>query len=361
MLRTARVIIAAVIVVLTFLLSVQPASAHGADGASSSNYRTTVTSVTPAQPEIAIQVKEHGDRMQLKNGSSKEVIILGYQNEPYIKVVESGVYENRLSPAVYKNADRYGTTELPAFANAQAAPEWRKVSSGNIAVWHDHRAHWMSTTAPPVVEGNRSVSHMLIPGWTIPLTVDAAAVTIAGDVQWVPPQSKWTGLGVAFIAALVIAGLARLRSMSFAIGVGVAVLIVVDMVHVSGLFIGGAGQLLTRLGAALTTDAASLMAWGIGIWVIIAVRKQQYEVVGYAGLFVAAVILLFGGLTDLSTMWNSQVAFAWPGWMSRLAVAVTIGCGIATVVTSALLIYGSVARARLAEVGNDNNGAPSHH
>jgi hypothetical protein len=360
MLRFAKVVIVLVAACAGVALPASPVSAHSGGGSTASNYRTTIESVVPAVNGIDIDVKEHGDRLQLENTTSSEVLVLGYQNEPYIKVTQSGVWENRLSPAVYANADRYGTTQPPDFVDAAAPADWRKVSSGNVAVWHDHRAHWMSETAPPVVQGNRSTSHLLIPDWTVPLTVDGKAVTVSGDVEWIPPSSKLNWLPAVAIAALAIAGVARARSLTAAVVAGVTVLVGADIVHVAGVFLDSAGRWQTRAGAAVTTDAASFVVWCTAAWVVHAARKGQYEVVAYAGLFSAAVIWLFGGLTDLSTLWSSQVTFAWPGWIARGTVAITLGAGVATLAAAGLLIYRGGARAGLADGRNRHDGASSH-
>ena len=73
-----------------------------------------------------------------------DVVVLGYDNEPYLHFRADGVVEeNRRSPTVYQNRSRYGSDDAPADADPTAAPEWQQVASGGSYAWHDHRAHWM--------------------------------------------------------------------------------------------------------------------------------------------------------------------------------------------------------------------------
>jgi hypothetical protein len=358
--RATRLLIAFSLAIACTVLTALPAHAHSGGGATASDYRTTISGVSPALRDAKVSVKEHGDRLQLENNSNVEMLVLGYQDEPYIKVTPSGVWENRLSPAVYTNADRYGTTEPPDFADAAAPPDWRKVSSGSVAVWHDHRAHWMSESAPPVVQGNREIAHMLIPDWTVPLRVDGVAVTVTGDVEWIPPGPKLRWVPLVLGTAAVVAVVAWRKSLTAAVVTGVTAVVLADVLHVIGVFLASAGRLQARLGAAVTGDAASLVVWVTAAWVVYAARRRQTEVVAYAGLFVASVVWLLGGLTDLSTLWSSQVTFSWPWWIARATVATTLGAGAATMIAAGLLIYRSVAGTGFADGRNDHRGAPGY-
>ena len=46
--------------------------------------------------------------------------MLGYEGEPYLRFdAGGGVWENRRSPAVYENAQRFGVGQLPADGRRQ--------------------------------------------------------------------------------------------------------------------------------------------------------------------------------------------------------------------------------------------------
>lgn len=345
---------------LTFLVAMTaPASAHGTTASGATNFRTTIQAVTPAVAGISVQVKENGDRLQLVNRTAREVVVLGYSNEPYLKVNQEGVFQNRRSPAVYLNADRYGETNLPGFVDAGAAPDWQKTSSDRVAVWHDHRAHWMSRVLPPSVEGNKSISHAVIPNFSVPLSVNGAPVVITGNVNWIPPKSPWPWFGVVAVVGAVLILLATTKRYALALGLGMTILLLADVTHVVGRFVGGAGPLETRLTEAITTDAASVLAWCTGSWTIVALMKRQDGIAWFVALFSSAVLFIFGGITDSSSLTHSQLVFAWPDSLARLTVAATLGAGASTVGLSGWLIYRNPAVTRFGEHLADDDNASS--
>ena len=68
------------------------AAAHGEDASAASNYRTRILSVTPEIEGIEIDVIDVGGRLQLTNRTDTEVMVLGYEGEPYLRVGPEGVF-----------------------------------------------------------------------------------------------------------------------------------------------------------------------------------------------------------------------------------------------------------------------------
>lgn len=136
-----------------------PAAAHSAaGGAEASNFKTRLSDVRPTVTGVDFEVIENGNRLQLTNTAPEDLVVLGYQQEPYLRVGPDGVFENRRSPATYLNQDRQATTPVPGSADPEAEPEWEKVSDGHVARWHDHRVHWMGEQDPPPCGGPRTVT-----------------------------------------------------------------------------------------------------------------------------------------------------------------------------------------------------------
>jgi len=104
-----------------------------------------------------------GDRyLELTNTTGAEVIVLGYQGEPYLRFTPDRVVcRNTNSPATYLNEDRYGDADIPPGTSARTEPEWEQVSTDSRFAWRDHRAHSMSRTDPPQVatDPDRSSCH----------------------------------------------------------------------------------------------------------------------------------------------------------------------------------------------------------
>ena len=142
-----------------------------------------------------------------------EVLIPGYEGEPYLRISADGTVEqNQRSPATYLNQDRYGRVDVSGI-DADAEPEWVVIDDDGEIAWHDHRIHWMS---PEPREGAVHGEEVL--AWTVPMTVDGVEVTISGSLVLEEDISPlpWIALGVAAGAGLVAAGWARRRSLPVA-------------------------------------------------------------------------------------------------------------------------------------------------
>ena len=66
-----------------------------------------MTALTPALPGVTVRVLQFGDDLELVNRSGTEVVVPGYEDEPYLRIGPDGVWRNQRSPATYINLDRY--------------------------------------------------------------------------------------------------------------------------------------------------------------------------------------------------------------------------------------------------------------
>jgi hypothetical protein len=92
-------------------------------------------------PGLTMRVVDRGDQLALTNVTERDIVVLGYEGEPYLRVGPRGVFSNQRSSATFLNRDRFPTIQLPAQVNPKAAPVWRRVGGGRTVTWHDHRAH----------------------------------------------------------------------------------------------------------------------------------------------------------------------------------------------------------------------------
>ena len=139
-----RVLLRALVVnVGVLVIGVAPAAA---DAARPTNYRSTVTGVTPAEPDVDADVTGGDSFLRMRVAPGHVVVVLGYEDEPYLRIDTDGsVDENLRSPASWLNRKRFGSTSpLPDDVDATAAPNWRRIGNDGVALWHDHRVHWMS-------------------------------------------------------------------------------------------------------------------------------------------------------------------------------------------------------------------------
>lgn len=176
-----------------------PAGVAGADPPGPTDYETTIWGIEPATPSIDVTVIGGDSFVQLTVERGTEVVVLGYEGEPYLRFGADGtVEENRQSPTLALNADRYGSAP-PGTGDAGAAPEWAIIASNSRYAWHDHRAHWMSREAPPGYErGDR------IQEGAIPLQVNGTAVTISVATTWLDEPSPVPIVAGAILAVFVL-------------------------------------------------------------------------------------------------------------------------------------------------------------
>jgi hypothetical protein len=278
----------------------------------------------------------------LTNNTERDVVIFGYQAEPYLWFVPGeGVYRNSLSPATYLNEDRYGDVDIPAGTSASAEPNWVQVSTANSYAWHDHRAHWMSRTDPPMVIENPGSEHLIL-DFEIPLQIgDDGQITAGGSLRWLPDVAWWPPIVTlaATASALVVAvalvtrpdedrwaPLGRVATVTVLLVVAANVVRVVDDLGMSAT---SSERALTIITALVTLAAV----------VALCVRAWNGHPGGFGALAVAALMLmlLYGGEAagELSA---PQLDTALPEWIRRWTIAASYA-----VVAPALLTAGIAA------------------
>jgi hypothetical protein len=178
------------------------------DQGSNYNYRSYVSGVAPSVPGVSLQVLEFADRLILTNHSGQTATVIGYQGEPYGRVLANGTVQlNTSSPAYYLNQNFYGDVNVPSSASPTATPHWTVLDRTGRLEWHDHRIHWMSPALPPQVK-NRAKRTKIF-NWQVPIQVGAQKATVDGELFWVPAGVSKAPTG-AIVALVVIAVLGLL-------------------------------------------------------------------------------------------------------------------------------------------------------
>ena len=112
-----------------------------------------LVAVAPATKGLTVRVVDGDDALELRNATGMNVMVPGYEGEPYLRFLAGGRVEvNVNSPAKYLNEERYGGVTVPKAASAKSRPRWQLVAQRGSYVWHEHRIHWMSTLEPPRVK-----------------------------------------------------------------------------------------------------------------------------------------------------------------------------------------------------------------
>jgi hypothetical protein len=341
----SRLALVIVLALAGTLLAADPASAHGAGGASPTNYRSVVDSFD-ATAGVSVRLFDVGDRLELRNDSNIEVVVLGYEDEPYLRVGPDGTFVNTVSPAYYLNQRSIPTGPAPEVADAHKDPEWQKQSDAHIVVWHDHRVHWVSTTPPPQVRADPDHVHVVIPRWTVEMRQGDKTLALNGHLTWVPAPSP-----LPWYALIVVGAVAAFASLFLPVGrrpvlwVLFGVLLVADVLHTLGAAAETGGTLASRLGSIVQLVTPSAIAWCVGAYGMWRLRNVEASLDGRDGedavwflLFSAAIVAFLGGYSDLSALNHSQIPMGLPFPAARSAVALCAGLGTGMVVVALVLL-----------------------
>ncbi len=284
----------------------QPAAAHGADAPAAVDYVVTVDTVS--EPGVTVRAVEGGARLELRSDSTRTVVVLGLQGEPFLRVGPDGVAGNRRSPTWSASRSLTGRAapEGSDQAAAAAEPDWRRVSRQRTVRWHDERARELPARA-----------------WSVPLEVDGTTPgIIRGTVRRAdPPQTGWWWSGT-LLAGVAIAALGVLRPGAgrwalagvAAVAGAVAVAWIVASADLATSPAEGlATQLLARLWPLLTGIAV------LGAAAMQALRRPAADIVA---ALAGACLAVMAGFAEAAVFSNGSLAG--PGW-SRWAAPARAG------------------------------------
>jgi hypothetical protein len=170
------------------------------------NFLSEVTGITPQTDGVTVEVLNRDDRLLLHNTSGEDVVILGYDEEPYARLLADGTVEvNTDSEAYYLNDDRFANVEVPAGVDGKGEPQWKELSRNGRFEWHDHRAHFMGQGTPPQVKDPDVETKVF--DWTVPIEVGGTGGAIAGTLHWTPLPGGGPPLGAIIAGAAILIAL----------------------------------------------------------------------------------------------------------------------------------------------------------
>ncbi len=197
--RSARRALPALALALVAAVALAPAQAlaHGGNP----NYRSEIDSFQPPLPgDVSIDVLDYDSYMQLIDQHGHEVMLFGYEGEPYARIEKDGTVQvNERSPATYLNDNRFAEVTVPKSADPKAPPRWKTVDDSGTFIWHDHRMHYMSKSLPPKVTDTATKTKIF--DYEIPMAVDGQRTVLHGTLWWVgsPGTSK-----LPFVVAAIV-------------------------------------------------------------------------------------------------------------------------------------------------------------
>lgn len=248
------------LVVALALLAVAPATgqAHGEAGGATA-YRSEVTA---APAGVAARILGGDDRLELRRDGAREVLVLGYQGEPFLRLDAEGVWRNERSLAARLADERLpAETALDDPVGETPAPEWRRIGSGTTVTYHDHRVHWMASIPPAAVRAAPDERRRLS-DWTIAVVVDGTPGAVAGRLDYVPPPRSaawWIATAAAVLGGAALGLRARRRwTARVAAAVAFAALLALD---VGAAHADGTGVVAPALTVLVPAALAGAIAW----------------------------------------------------------------------------------------------------
>ncbi len=324
-------LIAVVTVVVASLAGPAPAAhAHGTAGQSPRNWRSRVIAIEPAVAGLSVRTTDLGEHVEVTS-DEREVIVIGYDGEQFLRVGPDGVWRNERSPAVFFNRSRAAREAPPAEFDAAAAPEWERIGDGPSFRWHDHRAHPMGRDRSFV--------------WTIELRAGATTISVRGDVE--PLTSPALALVLIPLsgsgAAVVIA--ARRRPAS-AVASALALLAAAAI----ALSIARWTASTESSAAKLAVVSWPLLAAALGTVAAVRVAQRGLPRAAPLALFGAGSLTIASGLALVPWLANAHLPASGPAALWRTIVAIILGAGA--------LCTAAAARALRQHEGGPRQGRP---
>lgn len=300
------------------LASLAVATPVFADPAGPTDYLSEIVAIEPPTGTIEMKVIGGDSFVELEVAEGTEVLVIGYRGEDYLWFAPDGtVLENQNSPSKYTNEERFGGTEVPAFASPDAEPEWEQIGSGGRWAWHDHRAHWMQQIRPVGASAGDQILEAVIP-----LQVDGADVDVTVISTWQPAASP-VPMIVGFLAGLATAAAAwwlRSRSMVAAVALPVA-----GMALVAGVW--QYVSLPPETGPRFVwwlLPALAVVSAGVGT----VAGRLGHRFVAWAAVLLTGAELLMWGLVKRDGLSAALIPTNAPGWFDRFATAAALAAGV---------------------------------
>ena len=311
-----------------------PASAHVVhDGDDPTNWLSRVTGVTPVEPGVAVRVAEAGQRIGLVVSGNASVVVLGFQGEPFLRFASGTVAANTLSPTAQQIV-----TDLPGTASTvtPGAPHWHVVAHATTWWWHDPRTHFDGYALPPPVASNTG-SFVHYQDWRIGLVVDGRPAAINGTLDWVPSHvgsGPWLTGGVLLLAT---AGIGLLRGWSRPLTVALAAVTIADVLHAVAAASARVGSVGSHLGALPGHGALIAVVWVAAAVACVQAWRRRVAAV-YVGLLAAGVMVMVDALPSAAVLWRSQAVTTLSTANAAVLVAAIIGAGGGTAIACLTLM-----------------------
>lgn len=313
-----------IVLSLLSILPIAPAHLGSGDDVQPRDTVSVVTSVSPALPPGVRVSVVGGDTFLRIESDGVSVEVHGYDDEQYLRISASGRVEvNMNSTTSILNQDRYGSGVGSGTPTApKDGVDWRTIATNGIAMWHDHRIHWMSPSTPRVIDASGRVQD-----WNVPLVVDGRRHLVAGTL-YLHDRASMMWWAVAPLSALVAFVLARSRRTRF---------VTVTLVSIAGLAVGLAQYTGLPDGARVTPLLGTFSAGALALCALAwTMRRNTHVAVSvHAG---AAAALVVSAWMNASQVRAAYVPGMVTAWTARVTIAMMLGAGVVAAVDSVVRV-----------------------
>jgi hypothetical protein len=312
-------------IALVALVRADPASA---DPPVPTDYRSTIDAIEPAADGVRAEVVGGDAFLELRVDHGIEVVVTGYQGEPYLRFRPDGtVQRNRRSPATYVNDTRDASAEVPGTADAEADPEWETVAHDGAYAWHDHRIHWMGSERPAGATPGEWTK-----AWAVDIEIDGIPTRVEGRLALVDDVNPlpWVAVGLAVAAAVAIAG--RRRPLTVA-----AVAAAVAAVLATG--VGWAQRADAPAGSGVNPLVVAVPLAGLAAVGLAIVLRGRLGRRARAALILAAAAAVAGwGMLRLDVLSKPVLPTVLDAWVDRTGTTLALALALAS---AGLVVWGS--------------------
>jgi hypothetical protein len=165
------------------LVAPTAAGAHIRSSVVAVDYRARVFPLAaPLRAAAAVRAYESDQALGLTVRPGHTVVVLGYTEEPFVRINGAGVAANASSPT----AAAVGLLR-PGSPSVGVEPVWHRLSGRRTVIWHDAR------------ELARDQERR---AWAVPLVVDGRRARLEGEIWRVraPSPWPWLSVGLPFVA-----------------------------------------------------------------------------------------------------------------------------------------------------------------
>ena len=305
---------------LLSLLPLAPAHLGSGDSVQPRNTESVIEKISPAVPDgVKIEIIG-GDTFVRLTAVGVRAEVRGYDDEPYLRISAEGLVEvNESSVTAVLNGDRYGSVDTSQM-KPNDVPKWRTIATNGIAMWHDHRSHWMSPLLPATIDDKGTGLN-----WDSPMIIAGQRTLVSGSLYLRDQASvAWWLAGLPAVLIAVLLSLFRRRGF-FAIVLAASLLgVIAGFMEYNGLPDDAQitpVMLMFCAGAAVIAIAASVRL----------IRPGAMHIALSLNAGAGAALVVGAWLTA------DQVRAAYiPGidqmWIARTAIPVMMGIGLVAVI-----------------------------